>query len=164
MSGTAFEAARHELPGLQAQMEQYLQSGPANLNNAMALSAYNRDIARLAMRDITLFTQVGALRLRSYQCDVARAVLRSVFTGAGDSLVVVLPRQSGKNELQAHIEAMLLLLNSESKGEMVKISPTWKPQSQNAMHRLERVLSANILTRNRWEKHSGYIYSIGTAR
>jgi hypothetical protein len=45
--------------------------------------------------------------------------------------------------------------------EMVKVSPTWKPQSLNAMRRLERVLSRNLLTRGQWRKESGYIYPAG---
>jgi len=48
--------------------------------------------------------------------------------------------------------------------EMVKISPTWKPQSLNAMRRLQRVLERNLMTRNTWKKESGYIYKIGSAR
>jgi hypothetical protein len=48
--------------------------------------------------------------------------------------------------------------------EMVKASPTWKPQSLNAMRRLERVLKRNIVTRDRWVKESGYIYRIENAR
>jgi Terminase RNaseH-like domain len=74
------------------------------------------------------------------------------------------PRQSGKNELQAQLEAYLLLLLSQTDAEMVKVSPTWKPQAQNAMRRLERTLSANLLTRDLWKKESGYIYRVGRAR
>ena len=76
----------------------------------------------------------------------------SVLNRRGLNFVVMFPRQSGKNELQAQIETYLLVLFSEMNGEMVKISPTWKPQSLNAMRRLERILSQNILTRTLWEK------------
>ena len=50
--------------------------------------------------------------------------------------------------------------------EMVKISPTWKPQSLNAMRRLERVLDRNLLTTqaSHWKKEQGYIYRVGAAR
>ncbi len=47
---------------------------------------------------------------------------------------------------------------------MVKVSPTWKPQTQNAMRRLERVLKRSSLLRYFWKKEAGYIYLIGTAR
>ncbi len=74
------------------------------------------------------------------------------------------PRQSGKNELQAQLQAYLLTLLSGTHAEIVQISPTWKPQSLNAMRRLERVLSSNLLTARRWTKESGYIYRLGKAR
>jgi hypothetical protein len=77
---------------------------------------------------------------------------------------VMFPRQSGKNELQAQIEAYLLVLLREKGGEMVKVSPTWKPQSQNAMRRLERTVKANMVTAGWWGKESGYIYRVGEAR
>jgi len=115
--------------------------------------------------DVQRFAQVaGGRTLRSYQQAVAQAVLDSVFACAGRSIVVVFPRQSGKNELQAHLEAYLLLLFSPFAVEMVKVSPTWKPQTLNAMRRLERVLEHNLLTRGRYVKESGHIYRLGKAR
>ena len=115
--------------------------------------------------DIVRFTDaIGRLKLRSYQRQVAEAVIDSVMQNAGRSIVVMFPRQSGKNELQAHIEAYLLLLLKEYHTEMVKVSPTWKPQSQNAMRRLERVLDRNLVTRGQWRKESGYIYRLGNSR
>lgn len=106
----------------------------------------------------------GGRTLRSYQQAVAEAVLESVFARAGRSIVVVFPRQSGKNELQAQLEAYLLLLFSPFAVEMVKVSPTWKPQTLNAMRRLERVLERNLLTRGRYAKESGHIFRLGKAR
>jgi hypothetical protein len=78
--------------------------------------------------------------------------------------VVIFPRQSGKNELQAQIQAYLLTLLSGERNEIVQISPTWKPQTQNAMRRLEAVLSQNLIVRDRWQKHFGHIYQVGQAR
>jgi len=117
------------------------------------------------LRDVALFSQAASgVRLRRYQLEVARCVVQSVLQGLGLSFVVVFPRQSGKNELQAQIEAYLLTLLSKTPAELVKISPTWKPQSQNAMRRLERVLKANLLLEGRWRRESGYIYRVGEAR
>ncbi len=119
------------------------------------------------LQDPVLFAQAASgLRLRGYQIPVARAIVRSALENQGLSLAVMFPRQSGKNELQAQLEAYLLTLFSQSAGEvgMVKISPTWKPQSQNAMRRLESVLKRNLFTRNCWSKESGYIYRVGQAR
>lgn len=81
-----------------------------------------------------------------------------------ETIVVIFPRQSGKNTLQAHIEAYLLWRYQWKPIELIKISPTWKPQSVNAMHRLEYVLQTNRITRYAWRKEVGYIYSIGKAR
>ncbi len=121
--------------------------------------------AKLLLRDVVHFTRgMGGLHLREYQQDVARAVLRSILQGLGLSFVVMFPRQSGKNELQAQIEAFLLAMYRDFEVEMVKVSPTWKPQSLNAMRRLERVLNRNLLTRGNWKKESGYIYRVGSAR
>ncbi|UCD42310.1 MAG: hypothetical protein JSV69_01440, partial [Chloroflexota bacterium] len=115
--------------------------------------------------DITEFSRWGSgIVLRDYQVNVARSVIDSVRQRAGRSIVVIFPRQSGKNELQAQIECYLLFLLNLLDTELVKASPTWKPQSLNAMRRLERVLSRNLLTHNRWSKESGYIYKINNAR
>jgi len=100
------------------------------------------------------------LKLRSYQCDVALRITDSVINKYGDSICVLFPRQSGKNETQAQIETYLLVLYMTFQGEMIKVSPTWKPQSLNAMERLERVLTRNICTREHWTKESGFIYRL----
>jgi hypothetical protein len=116
------------------------------------------------LRNVTRFSALGSgLRLRSYQVQVAQAIVNSVIYGKGLSFVVIFPRQSGKNELQAQIEAYLLILSSVKLAEMVKVSPTLKPQSLNAMRRLERVLKRNLISGSLWTKKSGYIYQFGDA-
>lgn len=115
-------------------------------------------------KNIYQFTALGGLQLRNYQKKVARAVVRSVVQGKGESIVVMFPRQSGKNELQAQLEAFFLLRYSSSGGELVKISPTWKPQSQNAQRRLQHVLENHPLLKDKWLKEQGYIYRVGAAR
>ena len=87
------------------------------------------------------------LTLRTYQRQVAAAITESVITNAGRSFVVMFPRQSGKNELQAQIEAYLMTLYSSSaSAEIIKVSPTWRPQTLNAMRRLQRTLETNKIT------------------
>jgi hypothetical protein len=120
---------------------------------------------KILLKDWLLFMQEGSqIELRSYQQGVAKAVIDSVTRRQGLSLVIIFPRQSGKNELQAQIETYLLLLYAQIAGEIVKVSPTWKPQSQNAMRRLERVLRRNEYTRDVWKKEAGYIYRLEGAR
>lgn len=123
------------------------------------------DPIKEVLRDVTCFAEFASgLRLRSYQVEVARAVVDSVVHHRGLSFVVMFPRQSGKNELQAQIEAYLLALYSGRDAEIVKVSPTWKPQSLNAMRRLQRVLERNLFCRYLWRKESGYIFRLNTAR
>jgi hypothetical protein len=115
-----------------------------------------------SLRDVKRFCAgASGIRLRSYQQEVAEAIVDSAIQGKGLSFVVIFPRQSGKNELQAQIETYLLCLCSVEQSEIVKVSPTWKPQSLNAMRRLERVIKHNLFCLGRWKKLSGYIYQYG---
>ena len=81
------------------------------------------------------------------------------------TLVVIFPRQSGKNELQAQLECYLLACLHTKESEMIKISPTYQPQTVNAMQRLERVLERNaVIQQTGWKKENGYTYRVGKAR
>jgi hypothetical protein len=120
---------------------------------------------KILMRNIDLFCSVASrLKLRNYQKEVAKTVIDSVLQHKGLSIVVMFPRQSGKNELQAQIETYLLAVLFTQHADMVKVSPTWKPQSLNAMRRLEKVLDANLITKSLWSKENGYSYCVGKAR
>ncbi len=114
--------------------------------------------------DLLQFIQAGGITLRRYQEEVARAVVGAVLERRGLSFAVMFPRQSGKNELQAQIEAYLLWVLREQDAEMVKVSPTWRPQAMNALRRLERVLSRNPHTQKEWVRESGFILRVGRAR
>ena len=123
------------------------------------------DTIKQMLWDVVLFSQhASKVKLRHYQEAVAKAVVESVRARKGMSFVVMFPRQSGKNELQAQIEAYLLAFLALSDAEIVKVSPTWKPQTLNAMRRLQRVLENNLITRGMWLKESGYIYRFNRAR
>ena len=126
---------------------------------------YIHRLAYKALHDIDVFTsECSELTLRDYQKAPAYAILKSIRESAGRSFVIMFPRQSGKNELQAQIEAYLFCLYYIMNGEMVKVSPTWKPQTLNAMRRLERVLDKNTLSKHYWCKESGYIFRVGCCR
>jgi hypothetical protein len=115
--------------------------------------------------NIDIFTSQGSgLTLRSYQRNPVNAVLNSVINKLGLSFVVIFPRQSGKNEIQAQIQAYLLTIFSQSAAEIVVVSPTWKPQSENAMYRLETALSNNLISRHLWSKQRGFIYTCHQSR
>ncbi len=124
-------------------------------------------IKRLMQDPLVFADDLSRLPLRTYQEAVARQVVQSILSGDGLTFVVMFPRQSGKNELQAQLEAWLLILFSGTTPgvEIVKVSPTWKPQSLNAMRRLERVLQNNVLANTKgWRKESGYIFKVGNSR
>jgi hypothetical protein len=117
------------------------------------------------LHDVLQFCEhVSGIKLREYQKEVAQAIVDSIVHQRGHTIVVMFPRQSGKNELQAQVETYLLALYSQVDAEMVKVSPTWKPQTQNAMRRLERVLKSNLMVKDTWTKEAGYVYRVGMAR
>ena len=75
-------------------------------------------------------------RLRPYQREIALAVLDSVFGRKGLTFSVEIARQGGKNELSAQIELLLLTLHIAEARNLVKCSPTFKPQTVISMMRL----------------------------
>ena len=121
---------------------------------------------KLALEDpVRAIRELHGLTLRAYQVAPIRAIFHSVANCLGYSFAFIFPRQSGKNEIQAQLEVYLLvLLHQLHSAEMVKVSPTWKPQSLNAMRRLERVLQASQIARQFYSKEQGYIYRIHNAR
>ena len=123
----------------------------------------NREALQRALTNFDFFTRLGKIRLRAYQKQAAAPILRAVLQREGKTFAVMFPRQSGKNELQAQLECYLLLLFSQKGGEIVKVSPTLRPQCQTAMRRLERTLKANPLTAPLWKKEAGSVYRLGNA-
>jgi len=117
------------------------------------------------LRDPVVFARhASGLSFRSYQRGVVEAIVDSVINNHGMEFVVMFPRQSGKNELQAQLEVYLLTLFSSFTVEMIKVSPTLHPQALNAMRRLEKVLHRNLLLQQLWEKQPGNSYKVGEAR
>lgn len=145
-------------------------------NQAVEANRWLSQSLRTLLRDPVLFARhASGMKLRSYQQEAARAIVDSVVHRRGLTFVVIMSRQAGKNELQAQIECYLLvrfmLPICSAAGdplipaaEIVKASPTFKPQTENAMRRLERVLQANVIARRLWKRDSGYIYRVGQAR
>ncbi len=107
--------------------------------------------------------EVLAAPLRSYQLEVARAVLASVLQRRGLTFAVLMSRQAGKNEVAAQLEVLLLLLHSRTGGYIVKASPTFQPQTVNSLLRLQARLR-NPLTAGQWRLERGYMVRLGQAR
>ncbi len=102
-------------------------------------------------------------RLRPYQREVALAILDSVFSRKGLTISVEIARQGGKNELSAQLELLLLTLYMAEPRNLVKCSPTFKPQTIISMTRLkDRLNDAGF--DGIWVAELGYVISLGNAR
>ncbi|MBI4303311.1 MAG: hypothetical protein HY665_03100 [Chloroflexi bacterium] len=102
-------------------------------------------------------------RLRPYQQEVAQAILDSVFGRKGLTFSVEIARQGGKNELSAQLELLLLTIYITEPQNLVKCSPTFKPQTVISMTRLkDRLNDAGF--DGIWESELGYIIRLGNAR
>jgi hypothetical protein len=101
--------------------------------------------------------------LRPYQREIAQAVLESVFGRKGLTFSVEIARQGGKNELSAQLELLLLTLFMAEPRNIVKCSPTFKPQTLISMMRLkDRLNDAGFA--GIWKPEMGYIVRLGNAR
>jgi len=102
-------------------------------------------------------------RLRPYQQEVALAILDSVFNRKGLTFSVEIARQGGKNELSAQLELLLLTLYMAESQNLVKCSPTFKPQTVISIVRLkDRLNDAGF--GGIWVAELGYIVRLGNAR
>jgi hypothetical protein len=108
-------------------------------------------------------SQASITRLRPYQREIALAVLDSVFYRRGLTFSVEIARQGGKNELSAQLELLLLTLYLTEPKNLVKCSPTFKPQTVISMMRLkDRLNDAGF--NGIWLAELGYIIRLGNAR
>ena len=83
----------------------------------------------------------GNCFLRSYQAEALRVIYDAALRQEGGHFAVIFPRQSGKNETQAHLEAALMSANRHKGGNIIKIIPTEKNQGKISLERLAGVLS-----------------------
>ena len=101
--------------------------------------------------------------LRTYQLEPAYAILESVLGGRGLTFAVMMSRQAGKNELSGQLEAYLLNLYQHRGGQVVKASPTFKPQTINSILRLMDRLD-NPWNKRHYRRREGYMVELGRAR
>ena len=121
-------------------------------------------VIRHWLADIRNFSRIVLKRpLRPYQAEAALAILDSVLNNRGLTFVVMMSRQAGKNELSGHLEAYLMNLFQRRGGQIIKASPTMKPQTVNSIMRLQDLLD-NPWNRNRYRTREGYIIQLAAAR
>jgi hypothetical protein len=122
------------------------------------------DLASEWLSDIRSFSRyVIDKPLRRYQTEPAKAILDSILHGRGLSFTVMMSRQAGKNELSGQLEAYLLNLYRRPGGQIVKASPTFKPQTINSILRLTDHL-CNPWNDGTWRRREGYIVQLEHAR
>jgi hypothetical protein len=102
------------------------------------------------------------MKLRPYQLEVARAAMDSIQKGKGLTFSVEIARQGGKNELSAHLEVLLLTLYMARGGNLIKCSPTFKPQTMISMERLKQRLD-DFGFDGIYRLQMGYILQLGSA-
>lgn len=116
-------------------------------------------------RTFQRFTRDGTgITLRPYQVEPAKAILKSIREQQGLSFVVIISRQSGKDELVANLKAYLLTRFADYEVGIVEANPTYKPQTINAIDRLEARLKTNLMARMFWTKRSDFMRMIGKAK
>ena len=103
------------------------------------------------------------MKLRPYQQEVAKAVLNSIQGHKGLTFSVEIARQGGKNELSAHLELLLLTLYMARGGNLIKCSPTFKPQTIISMTRLKDRLD-DFGFNGLYHSQMGYIIQLGEAK
>jgi hypothetical protein len=83
--------------------------------------------------------------------------------GMGLTFSVEIARQGGKNELSAHLEVLLLTLYMARGGNIVKCSPTFKPQTVISMERLKQRLD-DFGFDGIYRPQMGYIVQLGNSK
>ena len=83
--------------------------------------------------------------LRTYQLDALRNIFDAAMSGRGGRFAVMFPRQSGKNETQAQLEAAIMGASQHTGGNIIKIIPTEKNQGKVSTERLQSVLQSGGL-------------------
>jgi hypothetical protein len=139
-------------------------STPRTLITRLIAALTPKQLGILAwLSDISQFSELVIEKpLRSYQLEPANAILDSILNQRGLTFAVMMSRQAGKNELSGQLEAYLLNLFQKD-GQIVKASPTFKPQTINSILRLMDRLD-NDWNRKKYRRREGYIVQLRHAR
>ena len=116
------------------------------MTNERDFSMLAKRIRQTIRKDPVKWARAAGITLRPYQAEIALAIKDSVLHNRGLTFVVMLPRQSGKNEVQRHVFGWLLYRAASRGGTIVSVAPTFKPQTINAMERTRMTLEDSIAT------------------
>lgn len=101
--------------------------------------------------------QAGGISLRPYQREPLERIMQSIGNHLGDTLIIVFPRQSGKDEFLINLKVYLLHFYAPLPVGIVEVNPTYKPQTLAAVERFDRALANNLLTRHKWRKRGDFM-------
>lgn len=104
--------------------------------------------------------------LRAYQARVLRGLLLAVAASPAAPLTVLMPRQSGKNEIAAALVACLLRANAHEGGTVVVCAPTLDPQARISADRIRAALAAtdSLVPAAGHSRSRGDTVAVGRAR
>src|SRR5512146_1981452 len=128
---------------------------------------YSRLAGRIRLtvrKDPAGWAAAAGVTLRPYQSEIALAIKDSIIHSPGLTFVVILPRQSGKNEIQRNLFGWLLYRAGAHGGTIISVAPTYKPQTTNAVDRMRTTLDSNVVTRGKWRASAGFIFRYRKAR
>lgn len=118
--------------------------------------AQDRALERRLGRELEPHEAQG--RLPWPQREIVRRCERAIAAREGEVITIRMSRQTGKNETEAFLEARALAIWRQMPGSTwVRTAPTYRPQIVNSKLRLERMLSADPLTRRQTRNREGYI-------
>ena len=127
------------------------------------INRQTQQIRYLLHRPARLSLQTGSISLRPYQEEAIQAVIDSAIYRRALGFTWIFPRQTGKDESLAILVQYLMIRAMKAGAEIVFFNPTFKPQTETSMRRLENRLQSNVLTRGKWKRKSGYVYQLGNA-
>jgi len=127
------------------------------------MSTLKQTIKHVAKTFDNFTSRGGAIKMWFYQLQPAKAIIDSVVNKRGLTIVLIISRQAGKDELLVNLISYLLHLFAHREVGIVVANPTYKPQTLNFIMRLENRLKANLLTRAFWTKRSDFMRKIGLA-
>jgi hypothetical protein len=125
------------------------------------MSTLKQTIKTIVKKFDTFTDRSAGMTLRPYQSEPAKAILNSIRKKLGHTIVIIISRQAGKDELLALLVSYLMLLFAHRDVGIVIANPTYKPQTINAILRLEKRLSGNLLTKTLWSKRSDFMRFVG---
>jgi hypothetical protein len=96
-----------------------------------------------------------------YQLEIKKAIFDSANDKKGLNFTVEIARQGGKNEISASLEMSILVWHSYESLNLIKCSPTFRPQAEISIARLKEKLDE---INAEWEQKNGNILQVEHAK